>query len=167
PYPVLYLNDGFAVFKATGWNAPDTVARLITEKSIEPLILVGLDNGACADGGTDEQRTREYLPFADKKYEPTLLAPRGKDYPRFLLEEVMPAVSKRYRLQPGRDNCGIGGASYGGLAALYTVLHNPDVFGKLLLESTPLFMADNAVLTDSTRSHQWPGRVYIGIGTRE
>jgi predicted alpha/beta superfamily hydrolase len=166
-YPVLYLNDGFAVFKPSAWNAPETVSRLIADKSIEPLILVGIDNGACADGASEDQRTIEYLPCSDKKYEPAILNPRGKDYPRFLLHEVVPEVSKRYRLRPGTDSCGIGGASYGGLAALYTVLHNPDVFGRLLLESTPLFMGNNAVLTDTTRSRHWPARVYIGIGTKE
>jgi predicted alpha/beta superfamily hydrolase len=166
-YPVLYLNDGFAVFKATAWNAPQTVSRLIADKSIESLILIGIDNGACADGGTEDQRTIEYLPYPDKKYEPTILAPRGQEYPRFLITEVMPEVTKRYRVRPGAESCGIGGASYGGLAALYTVLHNPDVFGRLLLESTPLFMGNNGVLSDSARSHRWPARVYIGIGTKE
>jgi enterochelin esterase-like enzyme len=53
-YPVLYLNDGFAVFKATAWNAPATVSRLIAEGIIEPIIVVGIDNGACASGGTDD-----------------------------------------------------------------------------------------------------------------
>jgi predicted alpha/beta superfamily hydrolase len=91
----------------------------------------------------------------------------GKDYPRFLLSEVMPAVPSRYRVKSGGSNWGIGGASYGGLAALYTVLHNPGVFGRLVLESTPLFMADNAILKDAAQTHQWPDRVYMGIGTKE
>jgi predicted alpha/beta superfamily hydrolase len=166
-YPVFYLNDGFAVFKDAAWNAPGTVSRLITEEIIEPIIVVGIDNGACATGGTDDQRTKEYLPYTDAKYEPAVLAPLGKDYPRFLLNEVMPAVASRYRVKSGRDSCGIGGASYGGLAALYTVLHNSGVFGRLMLESTPLFMADNAILKEAAQSRDWPERIYMGIGTKE
>ena len=44
-YPVLYLNDGFAVFKAGAWNAPEIVERLESEGRMRPIILVGIDNG--------------------------------------------------------------------------------------------------------------------------
>jgi predicted alpha/beta superfamily hydrolase len=166
-YPVQYLNDGSAVFKEVGWNAPQMVSTLIADHDIEPIILVGIDSGKAVQGGSDEQRTREYLPYADAKYDPAATAPRGVDYPRFLFDEVMPAVAGRYRVQSGPAATGIGGSSYGGVAALYTVLHYPGVFGKLLLESTPLFVADAALLKEAAQARSWPERVYIGVGTRE
>ena len=166
-YPVLYLNDGFAVFKIGAWNAPETVLRLESEGRTRPIILVGIDNGATVENGSAEQRTREYLPYADPKYEPSVPSPQGASYPKFLIEEVIPAVSSRYRTLPGAENTGVGGASYGGLVALYTVLRQPGRFGRLLLESTPLFMGDFAVLKEARRARRWPSRISIGIGTRE
>ena len=166
-YPVFYLNDGFAVFKAGAWNAPETVERLESEGRIAPIILVGIDNGATAENGSADQRTREYLPYPDPKYEPSVPSPRGASYPKFLIEEVIPAVSSRYRTLTGAENTGVGGASYGGLAALYTVLSQPGRFSRLLLESTPLFMGDFAALKEASRARRWPSRIAIGIGTKE
>ncbi len=166
-YPVLYLNDGFAVFKASAWNAPEVITRLESEGRIRPIILVGMDNGASLENGSAEQRTREYLPYPDPKNEPSVPSPQGTSYPEFLIREVMPAVSARYRTLPGADNTGLGGASYGGLAALYTVMHNPNIVGRLLLESTPLFLANFAALRDAKSARRWPARISIGIGTKE
>ncbi len=79
----------------------------------------------------------------------------------------MPAVAQRYRIDSGADNTGIAGASYGGLAALYAVIHRPGIFGRLLLESTPTFMANGKLLDEAERFHTWPARVHIGIGSKE
>jgi enterochelin esterase-like enzyme len=50
-YPVLYLNDGQNLFdKATSvfnpmeWGVDETVAKLSADKSIPPIIVVGIDN---------------------------------------------------------------------------------------------------------------------------
>jgi len=166
-YPVLYLNDGFAVFKAGAWNAPEIVERLESEGRMRPVIMVGMDNGASIENGSAEQRTREYLPYPDPTNEPSVPSPQGASYPKFLIREVMPAVSARYRVMPGAENTGVGGASYGGLAALYTVMHNPGTFGRLLLESTPLFLSEFAALREAKATRQWPARISIGVGTKE
>ncbi len=166
-YPVQYLNDGFAVFKAGAWNAPQIVRRLESEGRIRPILLVGIDNGATAENGSVDQRTREYLPYADPKNEPSVPAPRGAEYPEFLIREVIPAVVSRYRVLTGPQNTGIGGASLGGLAALYSVMRNPRIAGRLLLESTPLFLGGYAALRDVRTTRAWPSRISIGIGTRE
>jgi predicted alpha/beta superfamily hydrolase len=166
-YPVLYLNDGFALFKPGAWNAPEIVSRLESEGRIQPFILVGIDNGATAENGRADQRTLEYLPYADARNEPSVPAPRGSDYPEFLTREVMPAVAARYRVLAGPDGVGLGGASYGGLAAVYTVMNRPGVAGRLLVESTPLFLAGYAALEQARRTVRWPPRISIGIGTKE
>ena len=67
----------------------------------------------------------------------------------------------------GPENTGLGGASYGGLAALYTVIHNPGTFGRLLLESTPLFLSDFAAFREAKAASRWPARISIGVGTKE
>jgi predicted alpha/beta superfamily hydrolase len=69
-YPVLYLNDGFAVFKPDAWNAPQLISDLIRKNIILPIVLVGIDNGASIENGSIQQRTREYLPYVDTDNEP-------------------------------------------------------------------------------------------------
>ncbi len=79
----------------------------------------------------------------------------------------MPLVERAERALDGPSNTGIGGASYGGIAALVTVLRRPGIFGRLLLESTPLFLFGGRLVEEARRLETWPGTVYVGVGTRE
>ena len=167
-YPVLYLNDGFAVFARRHWNLPGTVDSLIGAGSIPPIIVVGIDNAASIPGiaNPGNARTNEYLPWADAT-EPEVPHPRGSEYPAFVVDEIMPLIAGKFRVLSGPENTGIGGSSYGGVAALTTVLQRPGVFGMLYLESTPLFLFNRRLLEESRKLRPWPGSVYIGVGTRE
>ncbi|RPJ53288.1 MAG: hypothetical protein EHM24_33090, partial [Acidobacteria bacterium] len=49
-YPVLYMNDGFAVFAERSWDAPRQLDELIGAGAVRPLILVGIDNAASIPG---------------------------------------------------------------------------------------------------------------------
>jgi len=163
-YPVLYLNDGQNLFdRATAfagveWEVDETAYRLIREKIIPPVIIVGIDNAQ-----TD--RMKEYLPY--RSFQPPILRPRGKCYPEFLMHEVMPFVSERYRIAPGVQHTGLGGSSLGALISLYTVIRHPGIFGRVLLESPSLYISQRRILRASRKCRQWPGKFYIGIGTRE
>jgi predicted alpha/beta superfamily hydrolase len=53
------------------------------------------------------------------------------------------------------------------MAALTTVLQHPGVFGKLLLESPPLWVGDGKVLTEVKKTKLLPQKIYMGIGTKE
>jgi predicted alpha/beta superfamily hydrolase len=163
-YPVLYLNDGQNLFEAstsyTGveWQVDESAARLIHEGRIAPLIVVGIDN---AQG----ERMREYVPYRsadipEKRVE-------GKQYPEFLLKEVFPYVARRYRVARGAENTGLGGSSLAALISLYTAITHPHEFGRLLLESPSLFVANRRLIRDSARVRRWPERVFLGIGTQE
>jgi enterochelin esterase-like enzyme len=167
-YPVLYMNDGFAVFSAKSWNAPEVVDSLVRAKAIEPLILVGIDNAASISGTRTPERDRanEFLPYPDST-EPDLLEPQGKLYPDFVVGEVMPFVRRLFRVVGGADQVAVGGSSYGGIAALYTGLRYPDKIGAVLLESTPVFLFGRRLVRESAAADFRPARVYIGVGTRE
>jgi predicted alpha/beta superfamily hydrolase len=162
-YPVLYLNDGFAVFKF--WKAKQTVLNLISSGKIEPFILVGIDNAIKNDNNI-WVRTNEYLPYPDE-LEPNVPNPNGKKYPDFLINEVMPLVNSSFRTQVGSEFTALGGASYGAYISLFTYLHRPNVVSKLLLESAPLFIADNQIIEDAENFNLWKGKIYIGIGSSE
>jgi predicted alpha/beta superfamily hydrolase len=163
-YSVLYLNDGQNLFdRATAfagveWQVDETADRLIRQEVIPPLIIVGIDNA-------QSDRFKEYVPYPS--FHPPILRPRGKRYPDFLMNEVMPFVAERYRIARGPENSGLGGSSLGALISLYTVIERPGVFGHLLLESPSLFISHRRILKYSRLVRQWPEKVFLAIGTRE
>jgi predicted alpha/beta superfamily hydrolase len=172
-YPVLYLTDGVMVFRR--FNLEELVHGLINSGTVQPLIIVGIDNGASTDKtkNADLDRTNEFLPYPDvgfapdRLYQPELPNPVGKYYPEFMTE-VMKLVQQNYRIKSGIKNTGIGGFSYGGVAALYTAVNNSKAFGRLLLESTPLWIGVNKqLLKDIQHTKKWPAAIYIGSGTNE
>jgi enterochelin esterase-like enzyme len=163
-YPVFYLNDGQNLFDRgsayTGveWQVDETADRLIREKAIPPMILVGIDNA-------QKDRPKEYLSY--RSLNPPQLRPQGKRYPDFLINEVMPFLYERYRIGRGPENTGLGGSSLGAIISLYTAMDRPGVFGRLLLESPSLFISNRQLLKHSLAVRQWPERIVLAIGTRE
>jgi predicted alpha/beta superfamily hydrolase len=163
-YPVLYLNDGQNLFEASTafggvhWQVGETASRLIGEKKIRPLIIVGIDNAG-------KNRAREYLPY--KSRDPKVPIVQGTSYPNFLKREVLPFVEGRYAVLTGSANTGLGGSSLGGLITLYTQLASPGVFGQLLIESPSLFVANRKILAECRKFRDWPSRIYLGMGTHE
>ena len=163
-YPVLYLNDGQNLFdRATAysgveWQVDETADRLIREKLIPPMIIVGIDNA-------QKDRPKEYLSY--RSLNPPQLRPQGKRYPDLLINEVMPFLYERYRIGRGPENTGLGGSSLGAVIALYTAMDRPGIFGRLLLESPSLFISNRQLLKQSLAVRQWPERIFLAIGTRE
>lgn len=162
-YPILYLNDGqnlfdpATAFAGVHWQVGETATRLIAERKIRPLIIVGIDN--------TKNRACEYIPYRSK--DPRVLNAKGRCYPEFLQREVMPLIEGHYSVLRGSENTGLGGSSLGGLITLYTQLAAPGVFGRALIESPSLFVANRKILEQSRRFRDWPARTYLGMGTRE
>ncbi|MBI3474920.1 MAG: esterase family protein [Acidobacteria bacterium] len=163
-YPVLYLNDGqnlfdpSTAFAGVDWGVGATAERLINADKVPPMIIVGIDN-------TGKDRVREYIPY--RSQDPRVLGPRGKRYPEFLLREVMPMIEKYYSVAKGPEHTGLGGSSLGGLITLYTQLASPGVFGRLLIESPSLWVANRRILEECRNFRDWPYRIYLGMGTQE
>jgi predicted alpha/beta superfamily hydrolase len=165
-YPVLYLNDGqnlfdvcTSVFNPQEWRVDETATELIRSGKVPALIIVGIDNAGKSD------RPNEYLPFPDDTLTPAVPNVHGKDFPKFLVDEVMPFINREYRTDPEPANTGLGGSSYGAGIALYTVMMRPGRFGKLLLESPSLYAHDDYLLHQADRFTRWPVRIFIGVGS--
>jgi predicted alpha/beta superfamily hydrolase len=164
PYPVFYLNDGQNLFDpATSfthidWQVDEAADRLIREGTIPPTIFVGIDNAGV-------ERMKEYLPY--RTLNPMILKPRGVRYPQFLLEEVIPFINQNYRCSKGPENMALGGSSLGGLISLHVAIAAPGVFGRMLLESPSLWIGNRQILREARGVRNWPGRIFLGIGTRE
>lgn len=109
-YPVLYMHDGQNLFdgdtayiRGHDWKMARTAERLMLEKKIEPLIIVGIWN-------TGVHRMDEYTPTRDPGVKQGGLLPM---YGRFIVEELKPFVDATYCTDPARDRTGIGGSSLG------------------------------------------------------
>jgi enterochelin esterase-like enzyme len=163
-YPVLYLNDGQNLFESTTsftgveWQVDETADRLIREGAIPPMIIVGLDHG-------DKERIREYMPH--RSLQPMMLRVQGTRYPTFLFKEVIPFMTRNYRLASGPENTGLGGSSLGALIALYTAAIRPGVIGRLLLESPSLWASNRQMIRQSRGVKRWPERIFLATGTAE
>jgi predicted alpha/beta superfamily hydrolase len=165
-YPVLYMLDGQTLFdNCTAFvnerelQADETATRLIAEGRIESVIIVGIDS--------DARRAYEYLPYKDLLTDPKGPEPIGRTLPDFLANEVLPYVAANYRVTSDARQTAIGGASIGGIAALYALLNRPDLFGMGLLESPTLPDGNGQLLRDTGALARGPDRAYIGVGTTE
>ena len=117
-FPVLYMQDGQNLFdpetcftKGNYWHMGETADHLIGTGEIEPLIIVGIYN-------TGEHRIDEYTPVEDKR----LGGGQADAYGQMLTEELKIFVDHTYRTLPGKENCGLGGSSLGGLVTLVSGL---------------------------------------------
>jgi len=153
-YPVFYFTDGVAAWH--GWGVPEAARRLWREGAIPPYIFVGIDNGGSALESTDPARDRasEYLPYPDPSWTEDPPEPRGQSFPAFLFDEVMPLIAEVFRADHDPSVTGLAGDSYDGAVALYTGIRYPERLGLLLIE-------------DAARAGNWPGMIYLGVGTAE
>lgn len=164
-YPVLYLQDGQNLFDgATAfifgqhWHVGETADALITEGSVEPLIIVGVYNAG-------EKRVDEYTPTKDRRRR---IGGQADLYGRFIVEELKPFIDARYRTLRDARNTGLGGSSLGGLVTLHLGIKYPHVFGKLAVLSPSIWWDRRVILSKVRTLESKPEvRVWIDVGTEE
>ncbi len=123
-YPVLYLLHGYSD-DASGWTAVGKanliMDSLIAQNKVKPMIVVmPLGYGA----PEIVHPTPGVSPFSNAEL-------RERNFSRFrtaLIDEVIPAVDRAYKTDPGRDSRAIAGLSMGGSESLLTGLNRPDKF---------------------------------------
>jgi predicted alpha/beta superfamily hydrolase len=164
-YPVLYMHDGQNLFdgdtayiRGHDWKMARTAERLMLEKKIEPLIIVGIWN-------TGIHRIDEYTPTRDPGVKQGGLLPL---YGRFIVEELKPFMDATYCTDPARDRTGIGGSSLGGLAALLLGLHYSEYFGRIAALSPSLWWDHGVAFRLVRHLKRKPDvRIWLDMGTRE
>jgi predicted alpha/beta superfamily hydrolase len=170
-YPVLYLHDGQNVFDAATsfagveWGVDETAQRLVRKNLIEPLIIVAVDN-------TGDHRINEYTPTrgiiqqsgSRKKRSRGL----GRQYGRFLIEELKPFIDKTYRTRPEAEFTGVAGSSLGGLITIALGLWFPNVFTRLGVLSPAVWWDDQAIVGMVEQlPNKFPLRIWLDTGTHE
>ena len=163
-FPVLYMQDGQNLFdpetsfiKGNYWRMGETADALIEAGAITPLIIVGIYNAGV-------KRMDEYTPVEDSR----LGGGHADVYGRMLVEELRPFIDAQYRTLPGAENCGMGGASLGGLVTLYLGLQYPAIFSRLAVMSPSVWWRNRTILRTVAALASKPElRIWMDIGTKE
>jgi len=138
-YRVLYMHDGQNLFDGrlnwTGksWQADAAADRLMRAGRIADTIIVGIWN-------TGVERYAEYYPEKFLAFAPDAVRreyvevasngrSKGDAYLRFIVDELKPAIDRRYATKPGPESTFIAGSSMGGLISIYALAEYPQVFG--------------------------------------
>ncbi|WP_235296376.1 alpha/beta hydrolase [Portibacter marinus] len=133
-YPVLYLQDGQNLFNPNApfgdWAIDKSLAKL-AEEGYKDIVIIAVDHG-------DDKRIKEYLPYRHARYGKG----QGKSYIDFMRKKLIPYVKEKYRVLTDYADVGIGGSSMGGLISLYGGLAYPAIFGKMMIFSPSLWIAN-------------------------
>lgn len=163
-YPVLYMHDGQNCFDAFvedsyagSWQADLAADVLIRQGLLRECIIAGVSNGA-------EQRIMEYLPLYARHLppprRPTQAAPpsaapplrrrplmpvpgRAEETYRYYRDEVAPAIQRRWRVMPGRENTATCGSSLGGLFTIFIAWEHPEFARHHAALSTSFWVTRN------------------------
>ncbi len=117
--------SGYAAVTGNGAHAPIVFDNLIADGSMPVTIAIFVDPGI-TPGATSEQMARyhrslEYDGLGDK-------------HARFLIEEIIPEVERRYnvKISTNPDDRGLAGGSSGGIASFVAAWERPDSFHRVI-----------------------------------
>jgi len=124
PACLMVFQDGHDYVNLKGhWRVPVVFDNLIDSGDMPVTIAVFINPGH--DGKSilqnpwrSSNRSVEYDTLGDK-------------YSRFLMEEILPEVQKKYKLTDNPAGWAIGGASSGGICSFTVAWERPDKFGKV------------------------------------
>ncbi|TMC43786.1 MAG: DUF3327 domain-containing protein, partial [Chloroflexi bacterium] len=152
PYGLLLLFDGSAYLELI--PTPTILDNLLAEGLLPPMVAVMLDS-------PPESRNHEltcHRLFVD-----------------FLVQELVPWLRRHYYITADPMKTIVGGSSAGGLAAAYTGLHAPEIFGNVLSQSGSFWwnwdaeekIAQQWLTRQFAVSPRQPLRFYIDVGRLE
>lgn len=150
PCGLLVLYDGAAWQNAL--PVPAILDNLLAERRIRPLIALLVDSPG------------------DRRLDDLLCSER---FARFVAAELVPWARRHYRISADPARAIVGGQSAGGLAAAFTALRHPEVFGNVLAQSGSFWWRP-----PDDDEHEWlarqlaaaprlPLRFYHEVGLRE
>lgn len=113
PYKLLLLFDSWMYMDAI--PAPTIMDNLLHARAIDPHIIV----------------MHSHLEFAARNRELSY----SRLFTDFLAHELIPWLHQRYHITSDPTQCIIGGASLGGVAATFSALTHPELFGNVLSQS--------------------------------
>ncbi|MCW0219189.1 MAG: alpha/beta hydrolase-fold protein [Prosthecobacter sp.] len=124
PANLMVFQDGHDYVGLKGaWRVPTVFDNLIASGDMAPTIAIFINPGHSgsakpASAWKSNNRGKEYNTL-------------GNTYARFLLEEIIPQVTKDYRLTNDPEGWAIAGASSGAICAFTVAWERPDKFRKV------------------------------------
>ncbi len=126
PAALMVFQDGHSYQDVKGrWRVPVVFDNLIAKGEMPPTIAVFINPGHEKNKGKLESPWKS----SNRSYEYDSL---GDRYSRFLLEEILPEVEKRYAISNDPEMRAICGASSGGICSFTVAWERPDQFRKVL-----------------------------------
>ncbi len=124
PACVMVFQDGGNYVKQDGdFRVPIVFDNLIHRGEMPVTIGIFIDPGEIPAGKEGEKAVR------NRSFEYDTLS---QQYAKFLLEEILPAVGKEYKLTQEASGRAICGISSGGICAFTVAWQRPDAFSKVL-----------------------------------
>lgn len=136
--PVLYMSDGG--IKEDFPHIANTLSTLIENKSIPPIILVGIENterGRDLTGFSEVEGDAKYCPLTDG----------AKNFRAFITDELFLEINKRYRVT---DEKGLIGESLSGLFVMETFFLKPEAFDFYIAMDPSLWWNDHYLERNAT-----------------
>jgi len=169
-YPVLYMHDGQNVFDPSTaflgreWHADEIADRLLREKRMSPIIIVGIWN--------TPDRVADYTPDEDVEEQrgdqkPQGRGGNGKAYLRWIVTELKPMIDRTYRTQPARTSTAMMGSSLGGIISLAAAEEHADTFGRIAAVSPSLWWNKGQVIERWGARTPNFDRLWMCMGDRE
>lgn len=158
-YPVIYLQDGqnlFDDYAPYGTWGLDKRLAFMQEQGMGDVIIIAIDHAR-------EERAKEFTPSERTR----LGVGVGKEYVRFLSENLKPYIDANFRTLPERENTGIGGSSLGGLISLYAAMKHPEIYSRLMIFSPSFWVVPNLPEQFLRKNIDFNGKIYLYGGARE
>jgi enterochelin esterase-like enzyme len=120
PAALMVFQDGASYVKEDGdFRVPIVFDNLIHQKAMPVTIGLFINPGQHGDDPPKETRSFEYDTLTNQ-------------YSRLLIEELIPEISKKYKLADSPKMRAIGGISSGGICAFTVAWQRPDYFYRVL-----------------------------------
>lgn len=147
-FPVIYVTDG-GEYITLGLML-NVLDNLIAEQRIPPIIGVFVDPRTNIRDSRSSQRLVDYA--------------MSDAYVKFLVDEVRPKITRKYRLIRESSQTAIMGASLGGLISTYAAYRHPEVFGMCAAQSPAYHWNHGAIIDTLSQGPTKPVKFYIDTG---
>ena len=150
PYPLLVCLDGEEYTELI--PTPTILDNLIRSGQIPPVAAVFVGN---AEGARSKELTC------------------SERFDRFLTTELLPRARQQLHVTNRTERTILAGSSYGGLAACYSALRHPDLFGNVLSQSGSFFWSPEddpepgLLMRQFARSNIRSVRFFLEVGLME
>ncbi len=137
PLPVLYMPDGG--INEDFPHIANTLAKLVDNNSIPPLMLVGIENterGRDLTGFSEVEEHAKYNPLTDG----------AKNFRAFITDELMPEINRKYKTTAKK---GLLGESLAGLFVMETFFLKPEAFDFYIAMDPSLWWNDNYLVENA------------------